>query len=283
MFFKRWSFQKVYSKISKTLFLLGLAYFLCLQISAQDHVSEQLTTIELKATSLDTTKTVWIYLPKSYATENRSYPVIYMHDAQNLFDPKTSFVGEWKVDDYLDGLTENESIVVGIEHGNEKRIDELTPYPHEKYGGGQGDAYLQFIIDVVKPKIENDYRVEKGSEHTTIMGASLGGLLSFYATIKHPDIFGNAGVFSPSFWINPEMFELVKTTEIPSISKFYVMVGGKEGGSMVEDFNTMVELLRSKGLNDTQLTSEIIEDGEHNEALWASQFPKAYQWFNHLN
>ncbi|MFC3878258.1 alpha/beta hydrolase [Winogradskyella maritima] len=254
-----------------------------MQLTAQEYVSESLHSFSINASTLNTNKTIWVYLPKNYTKSKAKYPVIYMHDAQNLFDAKASYAGEWKVDDYMDGLGIGESIVVGIEHGNDKRIDELTPFKHDKYGGGQGEAYLDFIINIVKPKIEADYRVKTNPSDTTIMGSSLGGLLSFYAILKYPEEFGNAGVFSPSFWINPEIFDLVENTDIPSSSKFYIMVGGKEGESMVEDFEKMVELLKSKGLSASNLTSEIIQDGEHNEKLWASQFPKAYQWFNSSN
>ena len=250
---------------------------------SQSTASEQVTKFEIAVPQLDTTKTIWVYLPKNYENSKNSYPVIYMHDAQNLFDAKTSYVGEWEVDEFMDQLTDNESIIVGIEHGNEKRIDELTPYYHTKYGGGKGDAYLTFIKNTLKPHIDVAYRTKSDALNTTIFGASLGGLISFYAAIKYPEIFGKAGVFSPSFWINPELYDLVRSTDIPESSKFYFLVGGKEGENMVPDQERMVELLKSKGVKENQIQNHVIEDGEHNEQFWSAHFGNAYQWLTTNN
>lgn len=256
--------------------------FLCViafRISAQSTASQQVDTFTMEAPQLKTQKKIWVYLPKSYENSKKAYSVIYMHDAQNLFDAKTSYVGEWEVDEYLDSISENKAIVIGIEHGNEKRIDELTPYKNEKYGGGNGDAYLDFIINTLKPHVDSTYRTLTDAKHTTIFGSSLGGLISFYAIIKHPEIFGNAGVFSPSFWINPEIYQLVETSEIPKTSRFYFAIGSEEGDDdMVPDEKEMVSLLKSKGVADDHIVSKIVQGGKHNEAFWSDYFPEAYQW-----
>lgn len=120
--------------------------FLCFAIgNAQESTaSKNVSTFTIEAPQLKTTKKIWIYLPEGYLTSAKKYSVIYMHDAQNLFDAKTSFSGEWNVDEKLDSL-KAPVIVVGIEHGNEKRIDELTPYKNEKYGGGNADDYLDLL------------------------------------------------------------------------------------------------------------------------------------------
>ena len=220
-FFKRWSTLKVNNSMRFHHFLLLVSLLFQFNIEAQSTASKQVTTFTIEAPQLDTLKTIWVYLPKNYENSEKAYPVIYMHDAQNLFDDKTSYVGEWKVDEYLDSITQNESIVIGIEHGNEKRIDELTPYEHEKYGGGQGDAYITFIKNTLKPHVDIAYRTKPEAENTTIFGASLGGLISFYAVIKYPETFGKAGVFSPSFWFSEKIYDLVKSVNIPTTSKFY--------------------------------------------------------------
>lgn len=245
---------------------------------AQTTASKQVTKFVIAAPQLDTLKTIWVYLPKNYENSKKSYPVVYMHDAQNLFDAETSYIGEWEIDEYMDQLDTNKSIIIGIEHGNEKRINELTPYKHEKYGGGKGEAYLNFIMHTLKPHIDVTYRTKTNAEHTTIFGSSLGGLISFYATIKYPNIFGKAGVFSPSFWFSEDIYDLVTSTEIPPTSKFYFLVGEEEGESMVPDQERMVELLKSKGIKDTQLENHIIKGGKHNETLWKTHFPNAYNW-----
>ncbi|MCY1371960.1 putative esterase [compost metagenome] len=112
-----------------------------LNVKAQKSTaSPQVSTFEIEAPQLKTVKKIWVYLPKNYATSEKKYPVIYMHDAQNLFDAKTSYAGEWNVDETLDSL-KTQAIVIGIEHGNEKRMDELTPFPNKKHGVGKADDY----------------------------------------------------------------------------------------------------------------------------------------------
>ena len=261
----------------KYLFLFFLVFYL-VKTDAQSTASKQVTKLVIAAPQLDTVKQIWVYLPKYYQNSQKSYPVIYMHDAQNLFDAETSYVGEWEVDEYLDTLSDNESIIIGIEHGNEKRIDELTPYKHEKYGGGKGDAYLTFIINTLKPHIDIAYRTLPDAQHTTIFGSSLGGLISFYATIKYPDTFGKAGVFSPSFWINDEIYDLVESSTISKFSKFYILAGSDESEHMVLDQERMVTLLKEKGVKEHQIESYSIEGGQHNEKFWAEHFSDAYQW-----
>ncbi|WP_299525441.1 alpha/beta hydrolase-fold protein [Winogradskyella sp.] len=245
---------------------------------AQSTASEQVTKFTIAAPQLDTTKQIWVYLPKDYKNSEKRYPVIYMHDAQNLFDNETSYAGEWKVDEYLDQLTGKESIIIGIEHGNEKRIDELTPYKHQEYGGGKGDTYLAFIKNTLKPHVDTIYRTKSDALNTTIFGASLGGLISFYAIVKYPNVFGKAGVFSASFWFSGKIYDLVTSSTIPESSKFFFLIGEKEGDSMVPDQERIVELLKSKGVTSKQISSHIIKDGEHNEKLWSTNFAKAYQW-----
>lgn len=265
--------------------LLLISIFFCININAQSTASKQVSTFVIDAPQLETQKKIWIYLPKDYQDSNKLYAVIYMHDAQNLFDDKTSFVGEWKVDEYLDSIKENESIIIGIEHGNEKRIDELTPFQNEKYGGGKADNYLQFIISNLKPYVDSNYRTLKDNVNTTIWGSSLGGLVSLYAVIKYPEIFGKAGVFSLAIWINKnEMFEFVKNTEIDPEKKFYFLVGAEEGDTkefqleMVKDQHNTVELLKEKGIHNNNIIDKVIPNGHHNETLWSNNFPEAYQW-----
>jgi len=258
-----------------------LLFFLCIlsiKIYAQSTASQQVDTFTIEAPQMKTQKKIWIYLPKEYQNSEKSYSVMYMHDAQNLFDVSTSYVGEWKIDEYLDSISDNKTIVVGIEHGNEKRIEELTPYPHETYGGGKGDLYLEFIIKTLKPHIDSDYRTIPDVKHTSIAGSSLGGLISLYAIIKYPETFGSAGIFSPAFWINPELYDFVATATIPQNAKFYLLVGSEEGESMVPDQAKMVSLLKSKGIKNDQIVNKIINGGKHNENFWSIHFPEAYLW-----
>lgn len=255
------------------------------RISAQSTASQQVVTFTMDAPQLQTEKKIWVYLPKSYEKSKKAYSVIYMHDAQNLFDAETSYVGEWKIDEYLDSISEDETIIVGIEHGNEKRIDELTPFSHPKYGGGKGDTYLNFIKSTLKPHIDSTYRTIPDARHTGIFGSSLGGLISLYAAVKFPETFGFAGLFSTAIWINKnELTEFITNSTIDPNSKFYFLVGSEEGetvedaSSVVSNQHELVELLKSKGVPDKNIVDKVIPNGKHNETLWSTNFPDAYLW-----
>ena len=245
----------------------------------QNTASKQVSTFTIEAPQLHTTKKIWIYLPKNYDSTQKKYPVIYMHDAQNLFDAKTSFVGEWNVDEKLDSLNA-QVIVVGIEHGNEKRIAELTPYKNAKYGGGNADNYLDFIVQTLKPYVDKNYRTKTNTNNTALFGSSLGGLVSFYGALKYPKVFGKVGCFSPSFWFNrKEIFELMQNTK-KFKTKVYFLCGDNEGDDdMVRDLNNMEFEIDSKRCHCNNLNKKIIvKGGQHNEKLWREGFKKAYLW-----
>lgn len=263
----------------KSIFTFAFLFLFC-TIEAQEHTaSPQVSTFTVEAPQLKTSRKIWLYLPKDYATSTKKYPVIYMHDAQNLFDAKTSFMGEWNIDEKLDSLNA-QVIVVGIENGGDKRIEELTPYAHAKHGGGKADDYLDFIVKTLKPQIDQKYRTKTNAKNTTIFGSSLGGLVSYYALLKYPEVFGKAGVFSPSFWFNrKEIFELTeKTSKLKS--KIYFLCGDSEGDDdMISDLNNMEKLINTKRCYCKNLNKKVIvKGGKHNEKLWRDGFVKAYLW-----
>ncbi|VXB70013.1 Alpha-mannosidase [Flavobacterium sp. 9AF] len=259
--------------MKKLSFLFIIFFLTSVSLWAQKRYSP----FEIKAPQLDTIKRIWVYLPLDYNESEKKYPVLYMHDAQNLFDEKTAFSGEWKIDETLDSL-QAKIIVVGIEHGNEKRIEELTPYKNEKYGGGNADNYLDFIVSTLKPHIDSIYRTKTNSRNTGIMGSSLGGLVSFYASLKYPDIFGKVGVFSPSFWFTNDIYTLTEQTKKID-TKYYFMCGDNESESMVDDMNQMIHLIRQKRCDCLHLhKTKIVAHGKHNEKLWSKEFAKAYLW-----
>lgn len=252
-----------------------------LNIFAQEPVvSRQVSTFTIKAPQLNTEKKIWLYLPESYATSNKKYSVIYMHDAQNLFDNKSAYAGEWNVDEKLDSL-QAQVIVVAIEHGNEKRMEELTPFKNDKYGGGKADDYLDFIVTTLKPHIDSTYRTKIAAKNTIIMGSSLGGLVSFYATLKYPKVFGKAAVFSPSFWFSNEIYNYTQSQNKIK-SKIYFMCGDKESDDMVTDLNKMETLINSKRCYCLNLNEKkIVKGGQHNEKLWRDGFVQAIQWLKY--
>lgn len=229
----------------------------------------------------DISHKIWLYLPPDYKTSKKKYPVIYMHDGQNLFDDKTSYVGEWKIDETLNKLfkeTGKGFIVVGVEHGGKERINEYTPWPHDKYGGGKGKQYIHFIVNELKPYIDANYRTKSKQKHTGLIGSSLGGLISYYGGLTYPDVFGKVGALSTSFWFSEKSFELTKKKGNQQFLRMYLLAGGKEGGDMVSDMKKAEKMLLESGFNRKNLISKENKDAKHNEAFWSSEFESVVKW-----
>jgi predicted alpha/beta superfamily hydrolase len=227
-------------------------------------------------------RTVRLYLPPSYeSAPQRRYPVIYMHDAQNLFDDATSFVGEWGIDEALDELARTrgfEAIVVGIDHGDAERVHELSPWTNPKYGPAQGDQYMAFIVDVVKPFVDARYRTQPGRESTAIVGSSMGGLMSHYALLRYPQVFGKAAIFSPSYWYSGEVYVQTAAHPWPRGTRTYFYIGGREGDESVPDVDRMIALLRTQDHAAGDIALHVVPGAEHNERAWRAEFPRAITW-----
>jgi predicted alpha/beta superfamily hydrolase len=244
----------------------------------QPSASKQVSTFSIEIPQLKTAKKIWVYLPKGYTTSAKKYPVIYMHDAQNLFDASTSYAGEWNIDETLDSI-HAKVIVIGIEN-TENRMEELTPFQHSKYGGGKADTYLDFIVTTLKPRIDATYRTKTNAKNTAVFGSSLGGLVSFYAAIKYPEVFGKVGCFSPAFWFNRnEINDLLAQTK-DFDTKIYFLCGDNEGDAdMIPDMKNVEQWVNTKRCECKKLNKEVIvKGGQHNEKLWREGFKKAYLW-----
>ena len=234
----------------------------------------------VEMSSLQRKRTYRVYLPSGYADSERRYPVLYMHDGQNLFDDATSYVGEWGVDESLNQLARDcdlEVIVVGVDHGDKLRVTELNPYDNARFGKGEGNAYVDFLVKELKPKIDREFRTLPDRAHTAIMGSSLGGLISNHAINRYPDVFGSAGLLSPSYWIAPQMFAATASNAALKNTRIYLAAGGMEGESMTEGFTQMQTLLQQKAGADTW-QAKLDAEGEHNEAFWQRVFPQAISW-----
>jgi len=236
---------------------------------------------------LDRERKIWIYLPPDYNDSEKFYPVLYMHDGQNVFDTSTSFSGEWEVDESLNQLFEEGDfgcIVVAIENGGANRTNEYSAWNNPQYGGGEGKQYLDFIVNTLKPEIDANYRTLPGREYTGLMGSSLGGLISHYGIVEHQETFSKAGIFSPSYWFVDEIYQHTENTEKEFPQKLYLLGGQNEGGSMAQKVNEMYNLLLSKGYETGEVLKEIHQGGEHSEWYWRREFPEVYQWlFGDLN
>ncbi len=222
---------------------------------------------------------IWLYLPENYERSTNSYPVLYMHDGQNIFDAQTSSFGEWGIDECLDTLSRELNkycIVVGIDHGGDKRLNELNPFDHPEFGKGEGDTYLEFIVQTLKPYIDSLYRTKKQVQNTFIAGSSMGGLISMYAITKYPKVFGAAGVFSPAFWVAPSILEEVSRSEYSNKTKIFLFAGQLESDKMVEDMQKIDSLLRKKKV--CNITTVLDEEGRHSEHTWRLYFDDFYRW-----
>jgi predicted alpha/beta superfamily hydrolase len=247
----------------------------------------------LRSPELEIDRDILVYLPPSYADSHQRYPVIYMHDAQNLFDPHTSFVGvEWQVDEALESLSHEgqEAIVVGISNrGQASRMDELSPYAHKGHSGS-GDLYLQFLVETLKPLIDLSFRTRPDREHTGIMGSSLGGLISLYAFFNLPDTFGLAGIMSPSLWA--PIFAAIQSAPFQQ-GRLYLDVGTWEGSfdpidrllgrSLSRRYRNRVrkllQVLEAKGYRSGQDLLYVEEfNGIHQESAWARRLPQALRF-----
>lgn len=226
---------------------------------------------------------VWIYLPSSYESSKKKYPVLYMHDGQNVFDAATSFSGEWGVDEALDTLSKEygESIVVAVDNGGDKRLNEYSPYDMEKYGKGEGDKYVDFIVQTLMPYINTHYRTKKSAKYNFIAGSSMGGLISFYAILKYPNKFGGAGIFSPAFWIAPQLKNIDREKAAKVKGKLYFYAGDQESESMVPDMRHVVEQMRQH--SNAIIETVVLPEGKHSEHTWRHQFPEFYKWLNPLS
>ncbi len=232
---------------------------------------------------LNRTRKIWIYLPPDYETSTKTYPVIYMQDGQNLFDNKTAYAGEWEVDETLNSLFaqgDYGAIVIGIDNDGGKRIDEYTPWKNMQYGGGEGDLYMQFIAETLKPYVDSNYRTKPGKEYNALIGSSLGALISNYGGVKYSNTFSKIGSFSPAYWIVASQFNDYITNSTADLSKMriYFVAGSEESKTMVSDINNVKNRLQSKGLTEANTLVKLDAYGAHNENYWKGEFSAAYKW-----
>jgi predicted alpha/beta superfamily hydrolase len=231
---------------------------------------------------LNRKRRIWVYTPKSYASSNKTYPVLYMQDGQNLFNEQTASFGEWGVDEVVDSIVKaggKECIIVGIDHANDKRINEYATCNFEtnkiKYVS-EGKEYVNFLVNTLKPFIDNKYRTKKAAENTFIAGSSMGASISLYAMLQYPSVFGGVGIFSPAFWTCKELFVQAAVFKNESLFKIYFYSGKKEGAEVVNDMNKMADVFTNKV--NIKMYRTVTEYGEHKESSWRREFGAFYEW-----
>lgn len=234
---------------------------------------------------LTSDRDVLVYLPPGYeANKKKRYPVLYMHDGQNLFDGATSFIPgqEWRMDETAQSLIESGAIrpliIVGIYNGGQDRIDEYTPVRVERFkAGGKADQYGRMLVEELKPFIDANYRTLKDAGDTGLGGSSLGGLVSLYLGLKYPKTFGKLAVISPSVWWGERMIvkEVLSLNQRPK-ERIWLDIGTKEGRNAEEENESLTDarklrdaLIRKGWKLNKDLQYLEAEGAEHNEAAWA--------------
>ena len=235
-----------------------------------------------KSNHLPDDRDVIVYVPPGYEDEpERTYPVLYLHDGQNLFDGRTSFVKDrtWQVREHADAAIEageaEPLVVVGIYNTGERRLAEYTHEYNWQMGGGQADAYGKLVTRELMPWIASQYRVRQDRENTGLGGSSLGGLVSLYLGLRYPTVFGKLAVMSPSVWWNHKSILGYLNEHAPQMwerPKMWLDVGDREGQKAVRDAEHLARRLKANGWKPGEsLHFEKVEGGTHDEASWAGR------------
>jgi predicted alpha/beta superfamily hydrolase len=222
-----------------------------------------------------------VFVPPNYDNEpHRRYPVLYMQDGQNLFDPETAYVPgkHWRLAETATERIEKgdaESlIIVGVYHAGEKRLHEYTPTrdPRQK-AGGKADNYGSALVHEIKPLIDAQYRTLSGPQNTGIGGSSLGGLVSLYLGLQYPDVFGKVAAMSPSaWWHNRFIVRQVKQTLVKPRLSIWLDIGTEEGAKTLADVRALRQALESQGWTIGQdLFFSEVTGAAHDESAWADR------------
>ncbi len=223
-----------------------------------------------------------VCVPPGYDEDaDRAYPVLYMQDGQNLFDPRTSFIPgrTWQMREHADegiGAGEIEPlIIVGIYNTGERRLAEYTHDPDRKMGGGEAGDYGLMLTRELMPWIAGEYRVHRDRLATGLGGSSLGGLVTLYLGLRFAQFFGRLAVLSPSVWWNNRSILGYVDEHAPQVwerPRLWLDVGDREGRRTLSDTEMLCRRLRANGwVSGASLHFERIHGGTHDEASWAKR------------
>lgn len=240
---------------------------------------------DFTSTHLGAPRLLTVYVPPSYdAQPDRRYPVLFMHDGQNLFDADRAYVPgqHWRLaesaDQAIGERTAAPMIIVGIDHGGASRIDDYTPTPMEKHSGsGKAEVHARMLFEELKPMIDARYRTLP--DDTGVGGSSLGGLVSMWLTLRYPDVVRRALVMSPSVWWD----DRVLLREVDAFAgtarpRVWLDVGGREGLETLRDARELANRLRAKGWDDDSLAFHEDRRGDHSERAWARRVRQALEF-----
>lgn len=235
---------------------------------------------EFEIPQLNKTRKIWALLPHDYDSSSESYPVMYLQDAQNLFNENAQY-GNWEIDKKLAVMAEykiGKIIIIAIEHAEEDRIKEYN-VGKTVLGKGQGKKYIKFMTETLKPFVDSNFRTKKEREFTGIGGSSMGGLVSIFSGLRYPQVYGKLMIFSPSLWVVPKLKIKSDSTE-NSDTKIYLYAGGDESATMIEHIQEFKKnIIASEFIKDKlKINLSINMEGKHSETYWSDEFPKAIEW-----
>ncbi|MEA2568369.1 MAG: hypothetical protein QOI24_370 [Acidobacteriota bacterium] len=229
---------------------------------------------------LGNTREITIYVPPSYSDRPEArYPVLYMQDGQNLFEPERSFIPgrHWRLLEAADAAIADRAarsmIIVGIDNAGADRVDEYTPTRDVvKEHGGRADDYGRMLIEELKPIIDAGYRTLTDRDNTAIGGSSLGGLVSLYLGLSHPDIFGSVASMSPSVWWDSRMIvRMLDRFDSSHRPRVWLDIGGREGNEALADARILRERMRAMGWNEGSFRYFEDRRADHSEVSWAKR------------
>jgi enterochelin esterase-like enzyme len=254
-------------------------------------VAGDLILHEFRSAIFRNTRLLRVWLPPGYhelQNKDRHYPVFYLNDGQNLFDPATAFGGiDWQVNQTADRLIREgkvpPAIFVGIDNAQKDRLKEYLPYRsfHPPVLRPRGKRYPEFLISEVMPFVQDRYRIARGAENTGLGGSSMGGLISLYTVIDRPGMFGRLLLESPSLFISNRLLLKYSHAFRQWPEKIFLAIGTREAGhpdrdeQVVDDVRELEHILRRAGLGEARLLLRIDDGATHSEAEWAKRFPDA--------
>ncbi len=262
-----------------------------LAVSAPATPAGDLQLHEFRSRVFRNTRMLRVWLPPGYADsegERRSYPVLYLNDGQNLFDPATAYIGvDWQAGRTAGRLIREGRIpplvVVGIDNARKDRAREYVPFHslHPPVRRPQGKLYPAFLVDEVMPFVRERYRVTRNPEDIGLGGSSLGSVIALFSAMDRPGAFGRLLLESPSLYIANRLLLKSSRTFREWPARIFIGVGTRELGDgtrsrhIVEDVRRLEHILRRAGLNESRLRVQIDEGSTHHEGEWARRFPEA--------
>jgi len=244
---------------------------------------------DLRINSLNRQALLYIYLPPDYDSSDKRYPVFYMHDGQNLFDNATAKKVEWNVDEFLESSFKAGAsagmIVVGIASSSD-RMNEYSPFRDRIFSSDpKGEHYIQWLVSELIPFINTEYRTLAAPEHTLIGGSSMGALISLYAALRKPGVFGGVLCMSSAFWIGDRsILDFIRENPPQNRISIYLDIGTREWRNpildtqMVEHSRQVRDALLEAGTDPDDLQLVIEDRAIHDEVAWSRRFPKAFEW-----